>query len=80
MKKRTELDFLKENWIIGIIWNIPVIAIIFSLMYQIVDNLFIQIIVTIFASGMFIMMDIHKWYLDERLEIIEKKLNELENK
>lgn len=77
MKK---IDFLKQNWIIGLIWSIPesfiALLILTSTNADTYAKVFIPIYVLI-VSGAY---HLNSWHTEERIDELEKEIDALQHK
>lgn len=76
---KTKSQFFKENIIVSIILNLPILFIVISPFNHILDTLYLILGAIIILLALSI-NSIEKWYLEEKLEYFEKRIKQLENK
>jgi len=75
---KTKLKFLKENWLLAFVWNIPVLFwVLFTLSYFNVE-LFVRIGLACVLYMMFFLNSIISWYNDYRFDELEKQIKDLQ--
>ena len=69
--------FFKENIVIALIWNLLYIAPISIMVDVLMDDLISTIGIVIFLYGILVFNSIKSWYVEEQLEYLNKKVNDL---
>lgn len=69
--------FFKENIVIALIWNLLYVAPISIMVDVLTDDLISTIGIVIFLYGILVFNSIKSWYVEEQLEYLNKKVNDL---
>lgn len=69
--------FFKESIVIALIWNLLYIIPISIMVDVLTDNLISTISIVIFLYGILVSKSIKNWYVEEQLEYLNKKVNDL---
>jgi len=75
----TRKQFLKENWLIVVIWNmyyLPILILIFQKIF--IDGLFYEITSIFMVYFIICMNKIDMLYKAEEMEVLQKRISELE--
>lgn len=69
--------FFKENIVIALIWNLFYVTPISIMVDVLTDDLISIIGIAIFLYGILVFNSIKSWYVEEQLEYLIKKVNDL---
>jgi hypothetical protein len=73
----SKLEYLKQNWVIALIWNAPMAFIAFIIIHSITDDIYPNIFLPIFTLVFLASRDMHNWHMEDRIDKLEKEIKKL---
>ena len=71
--------FFKQNIIISLIWNLPIMFIFGLFLSRLKLDLLFYWLTLILIYWTFVLVSIKKWYREEQFDKLEKRIKELED-
>lgn len=72
--------FFKQNILISLIWNLPIIFMVGIFLNQLKLDLMFYWLTLILTYWVFVLVSIKTWYKEEQFDKLEKRIRELEEK
>lgn len=77
---RSKIEYLKENWVISLLWNIPMTLLLSVPLSYVIEDVIILCISIFCVLVVLHTLSIEKWYAEEKFNCLERRIKELEDK